>query len=99
MDDVHHNYSYFPIFIDEKKYGTSRDNLYNHLKQNNIYGRRYFYPIVTNFEEYAKTPLESSDNLTLAEKLSRQVICLPVFPGLSMEQIEIICKHLNQFSK
>ena len=47
--EVRHNYSYFPIFVNEKEYGMSRDELYEKLKTHNIYGRRYFYPLITNF--------------------------------------------------
>ena len=52
IESVKHNYAYFPIFIDEEKYGLSRDSLYNLLKRNNIYARRYFYPLISQFPTY-----------------------------------------------
>lgn len=90
IEGVHHNYSYFPIFITEKEYGMSRDSLYAKLKENNVLGRRYFYPLISNFPVYRG--LESSDpkNLPVANKLADQVLCLPMFADLSDNDIERI---------
>lgn len=49
---VRHNYSYFPIFIDAKKYGMTRDELYFKMKEQNVLGRRYFYPLISEFSTY-----------------------------------------------
>ena len=75
---VRYNYSYFPIFISENEYGMSRDELYEKLKVHNIYGRRYFYPLITDFEPYKNYPSANSDNLPVATKLAEQVLCLPM---------------------
>ena len=82
IEGVRHNYSYFPIFIDEKEYGMSRDALYAKLQEYNIFGRRYFYPLISTFSAYKG--LESADpkNLPVAHKLADQVLCLPMFAGL-----------------
>ena len=87
------NYAYFPIFVQDN-FPLSRDELYLLLQQNGIYGRRYFYPLISEFPMYADMP--SSDNLELAAafKASRQVICLPLYPDLPMESIEAICRHI-----
>ena len=52
MPGVKHNYSYFPIFIDAEKYGMTRDELYYRMKEHNVLGRRYFYPLISTFSTY-----------------------------------------------
>lgn len=91
MDDmpgVKHNYSYFPIFIDADKYGTTRDELYFRMKSENVLGRRYFYPLISEFTTYKGLPSASKDNLSNAHKMADSVICLPMHHALSEEDIE-----------
>jgi dTDP-4-amino-4,6-dideoxygalactose transaminase len=90
MPDVRHNYSYFPIFVDEAEYGMSRDALYEKLKSRNILGRRYFYPLISTFSPYRGLPSAAPNNLPVATKLADSVICLPVYHELSGEDIELI---------
>jgi dTDP-4-amino-4,6-dideoxygalactose transaminase len=78
------NYGYFPIFIDENKYGKSRDQLYNYLKENNIYGRRYFYPLISDFSTYRGLESANKGNLTNAHSIADKVICLPIYPDLDL---------------
>ena len=95
INNVEHNYAYFPVFIDAENYGISRDLLYNNLKNNNIYGRRYFYPLITEFDEYAQC---TTGNLKTAKKMSNKVICLPIYPDLDFGALEkIISKFKNNF--
>ena len=89
---VHHNYSYFPIFITEKEYGMSRDALYEKLQVNNIYGRRYFYPLISNFPVYRGLESANPVNLPVATKLAQQVLCLPMYADLSDDDVERILK-------
>jgi dTDP-4-amino-4,6-dideoxygalactose transaminase len=84
---VYHNYSYFPIFIDEKKLGKTRDSVYEELKKNNIYSRRYFYPLISQFPPYRGLISAQSDNLRVASKITDQVICLPIYRDLEIENI------------
>lgn len=88
MPGVKHNYSYFPIFIDEKAFGMSRDALYAKMKEANVLGRRYFYPLISEFSTYRG--LESADpkNLPNAHKMADSVICLPMHHELSDNDIE-----------
>ena len=79
------NFSYFPIFVDEAQYGISRDALYETMKANNILGRRYFYPLITDFEPYRDIPSANPANLPVANKIANQVICLPMHHALSEE--------------
>lgn len=88
MPGVKHNYSYFPIFIDAKAFGMTRDELYFKMKEANVLGRRYFYPLISEFSTYRG--LESSDpkNLPNAHKMADSVICLPMHHELSDNDIE-----------
>jgi len=88
--DVHHNYGYFPILVDEQKYGMSRDALYEKMQQHNIYGRRYFYPLISDFPTYKGLPSAKTDNLPVATKVASQVICLPMHHELSEEHVNYI---------
>lgn len=88
MPDVRHNYSYFPIFIDEAEYGMSRDALYEKLKANNIFGRRYFYPLITAFDPYKDYPSAQPQNLPVATKVAMQVLCLPMHHLLTNEDAD-----------
>lgn len=81
-EDTRQNYAYFPIFVDEQEYGLSRDQLYEKLKESGIYGRRYFYPLISEFPMYKGFSSANPDNLSFARKVSDQVICLPIYPAL-----------------
>ncbi len=81
---IEHNYAYFPIFVDAEKYGKTRDELYEYLKQHNIFGRRYFYPLISQFPTYRGLPSAAIENLPVATRIADQVICLPIYPGLDI---------------
>jgi dTDP-4-amino-4,6-dideoxygalactose transaminase len=87
VEGVHHNYAYFPIFIDEKVYGMSRDDLYAKLQGHDIFGRRYFYPLISTFSAYKGLESANPKNLPIAHKLADQVLCLPMFAGLDEEGV------------
>ena len=80
---VRHNYSYFPIFIDAEKYGMTRDELYMKMKEHNVLGRRYFYPLISEFTTYRGLPSAAPANLPNAHKMANAVICLPMYPSLT----------------
>lgn len=82
IEGMDHSYTYFPMLVDEKIYGESRDALYDRLKKNYIYGRRYFYPLISQFPTYRGLPSASEANLTIAMNVAEQVICLPIYPDL-----------------
>lgn len=88
------NYSYFPIFVDEEQYGISRDALYEKMKANNVLGRRYFYPLITNFELYKNIPSANPVNLPLANKIANQVICLPMHHALNKEDVKRVIDNI-----
>ncbi|HEY5462832.1 MAG TPA: DegT/DnrJ/EryC1/StrS family aminotransferase [Hanamia sp.] len=96
MESVTHSYSYFPILIDEKIYGESRDELYEKLKTNNIFGRRYFYPLISQFPSYRGLSSAKPENLQVAEQVSEQVICLPIYPTLTNKEQQIIIDCISK---
>jgi dTDP-4-amino-4,6-dideoxygalactose transaminase len=98
FEGVDHNYSYFPIFIDENKFGMTRDEVYFSLRENNIYGRRYFYPLISEFPTYRGLASADPVKLPVADRAAKQVICLPIYPELTEHTVEIIAKHLKNLS-
>jgi dTDP-4-amino-4,6-dideoxygalactose transaminase len=96
MPGVKHCYPYFPVFIDEAVYGLKRDALYEKLKANDIFGRRYFYPLISQFPTYRGLDSALPGKLPVAERITEQVICLPVYPELPLNTIERICDLLKE---
>lgn len=88
MPGVKHNYSYFPVFINAEDYGMTRDQLYFKLKESNILGRRYFYPLISTFEPYRALPSSTAENLPVATRIADEVICLPMHHELTDSDVE-----------
>ena len=89
--EVKHNYTYFPIQVEEETYGVSRDVIYERLKSKGVYSRKYFFPLISNTGEYKDLPSAAIDNLPVANDVAEQVLCLPIYDGLTiMEQRRII---------
>lgn len=90
MPGVKHNYSYFPIFIDAERYGMTRDELYCKMKEANVLGRRYFYPLISEFSTYRGLESARKENLPNAHKMADSVICLPMHHQLCNDDIHRI---------
>lgn len=90
MPGVRHNYSYFPIFVDAKKYGMTRDELYMKMKEQGVWGRRYFYPLISEFSTYRGLESSRPENLPNAHMMADTVICLPMHHALREEEINRI---------
>ena len=90
MPGVRHNYSYFPIFVDAEKYGMTRDELYFKMKERNVLGRRYFYPLISEFSTYRGLESARAENLLVAHKAANSVICLPMYHSLNEIEIDEI---------
>ncbi len=88
MPGVRHNYSYFPVFVDAERYGTSRDALYERMKARNVLGRRYFYPLISEFSTYRGLDSAAPENLPKAHRMADSVICLPMHHDLSDEDVQ-----------
>jgi len=87
------NYSYFPILVGNE-YPLSRDGLFQKLRDNAIYARRYFYPLISDFPMYRGLPSAASSNLPVAKKAASEVICLPIYPALTFDQVDFIVSLL-----
>lgn len=84
------NYSYFPILI-KSDYPLSRDELCDKLKRNNIFPRKYFYPLISDFPMYRSLSSANKNNLPIASQISLEILCLPIYPSLPIENVmEII---------
>jgi len=77
------NYSYFPILV-QPEYTLSRDALFKKLRENDIYARRYFYPLISDFPMYRSLHSAAMSNLPVAKAVADQVICLPIYPALEV---------------
>ena len=96
MPGVKHNYSYFPIFVDAEKYGMTRDELYFKMKEQNVLGRRYFYPLISTFSTYRGLESAKPENLPNAHKMAGEVICLPMHHALSEEDVMRIIELIHK---
>lgn len=96
LPGVKHNYSYFPIFVHEKEYGMTRDELYFKMKEQGILGRRYFYPLISEFSTYRGLESSRPENLPVAHKMANSVICLPMHHALSETDIERILNCITE---
>ena len=93
LDDipgVKHNYGYFPIFINSEEYGLSRDDLYFNMQERGVYGRRYFYPLISTFRSYCGLNSAKPKNLPNATRIASEVICLPIHHGLNDEDVDCV---------
>ena len=81
------NHSYFPVLV-EGEYPLSRDALYQKLKDNNIFARRYFYPLIADFPMYRGLPSAHRDNLPVATAAAQKVLCLPIYSALEPQDIQ-----------
>lgn len=96
MSGVRHNYSYFPIFVNAEEYGMTRDELYMKMKGKGIYGRRYFYPLISTFSTYCGLPSAALENLPNATRIANEVICLPMHDGLTEEAVERVINEIKR---
>lgn len=99
MKGVKHNYAYFPILVDQTTYGISRDELYEKLKEHNIYGRRYFYPLISTFPPYKTLRSAARNNLPIAHDIASKVLCLPIYPDLELTTVNHITNTIIQYAK
>jgi len=95
LPGVTHNYAYFPIEINAAEYGMTRDDLYNKLKAAEIYSRRYFYPLCSDFPVYCGLASAAPSNLPVATRVAQNILCLPMFAELTQEDMEKIIRTIR----
>lgn len=88
--EVNWNYAYCPVFIDDNVFSLTRDELYQQLKEHNVFTRRYFYPLISEFPMYKGLTSSHPSNLPCAHHVSSGVLCLPLYPDLQRDEIERI---------
>ena len=99
IDGVKPNYSYYPILIHQDQFGKSRDEVYEELKKHRIHSRRYFFPLISQFPTYRSLPSAARDNLPVAEKITKEILCLPIYGDLDIKQVDKICQIIIKMSK
>ncbi len=95
-ENVRYNFAYFPIIVDEELFGISRDQLATKLKEYNVFSRKYFYPLTCDFA--CHSTLDQS-NLEVAKKVSDQILTIPIYNGLTLEQVDYICDCIAEIQK
>lgn len=96
MPDVKHNYSYFPIFVNAEQYGMTRDELYFKMREVNVFGRRYFYPLISEFSTYRGLSSANPENLPNAYCMANSVICLPMHHALSKDEVGRVIEQVKK---
>ena len=97
VEGIENNYTYFPVVIEEDKFGVNRDYVYDILRDNNIFPRKYFYKLTSDFECYEnkfkhyETPI--------AKKIANSVLTLPLYGDLSIDEIDKVCDVLCSINK
>jgi dTDP-4-amino-4,6-dideoxygalactose transaminase len=93
--NVKSNYQYFVIRIDPVSFGKTRDEVHELFEQFNVFTRKYFYPLCSNYPCYRSLPSASPSLLPVANKVANQVLCLPLYGGLDTEDVTKICRILK----
>lgn len=97
--DVKLNYQYYVIRIDEKIFGRSRDFVYGELRNYNVYARKYFHPLCSEFTCYRQLNSANPANLPVANVVGQQVLSMPMYGGLSEDDVRKICAILKSFKR
>jgi dTDP-4-amino-4,6-dideoxygalactose transaminase len=97
--NVYNNYQYFVIRVEREKFGISRDEVHENLKKFNVFTRKYFSPLCSEYEYYRRLPSASKANLPTANKIVDEVLCMPLYGTLFVQDIEKICEIVTGFQK
>lgn len=95
--DVHYNYAYMPIEIDQEIFGLSRDQLYHKLREYNVFARRYFYPLICDFSCYKSIQIQQP--LTTAREVASKILTLPIYAELTIDEVHQICDIIISIQK
>jgi len=96
-NNVVYNYAYLPIRINEADYGISSFDLFEKLKEYNVFTRKYFYPLIPDFSCYKS--LQIVDELTVARKVAEEILTLPIYPDLALDDVHKICNIIEEIRK
>lgn len=93
------SYQYYVIRVDEKIFGRSRDEVYDEFKNFNVYTRKYFHPLCSDYTCYRQLNSARAENLPVANVIGRQVLSLPMYGELSENDVRKICAILKSFKR
>ena len=93
-DGVKRSYQYFVIRISDE-FGCTRDEVYTEFKKYNVFTRKYFYPLCSEYSCYRHLPSSNPENLPVAHKVVKEVLCMPLYGNLKLEEVEKICDILK----
>ena len=96
--NVKRSYQYFVIRIGEE-FGCSRDEVYAEFKNYNVFARKYFYPLCSDYSCYRHLPSSNPETLPVAQRVVKEVLCLPLYGNLQLDEVERICEILKTFRK
>lgn len=91
LPGVRHNYAYFAVLVEPRRFGLSRDELHDLLQRFNVFSRKYFYPLCSHYSCYAALPSARPEDLPVAERVADRVLCLPLYGTLAEERVEAVC--------
>ena len=97
--NVRNSYQYFVIRIEEDRFGISRDEVYKRFREYNVYARKYFYPLCSDYPCYKNLPSADPANLPVAKKVVDEVLCLPLYGKLAITSVEKICEIIRSFRR
>jgi dTDP-4-amino-4,6-dideoxygalactose transaminase len=95
--EVRCNYAYFPILV-HPEFPESRDTLYQRFRDRQIYVRRYFHPLISEFPMYRGLPSAAHTNLPVATRIASQILCLPIYPGLRPAEVARVIEVIKTVS-
>ena len=96
-DNVKNSYQYFVIRLNKDRFGKTRDFVYEEFKKYNVFARKYFYPLCSEYACYKHLPSSNKENLPVAHQIVSEVLCLPFYGGLSASDVRKICAILRSF--
>jgi dTDP-4-amino-4,6-dideoxygalactose transaminase len=97
MPKTIHNFGYYPILIKAGENKIYRDEVYEILKEHGIFSRRYFYPLITDFTMYKNLSSSSGSNLPVATKISKEILCLPIYPDLELRYVRKVIEIVKNY--
>jgi dTDP-4-amino-4,6-dideoxygalactose transaminase len=95
-ENIKYNYTYFPILINPDEFGANRNELFEYLKARNIFTKKYFYPLVCDFLEFSRY---KSAGLPVAERVADNIICLPLYHDITMDEITLVTDAVNELRR
>ena len=95
--NIKYNHAYMPVEVNDEEFGMSRDALYDELKKYNVFARKYFYPLLTDFACYKS--IHTQDPLSVAKGVAQRILCLPTYYKLGSDEVAKICEGIQNIDR